>query len=581
MKIIYGIDIGRVSSTKQGLAGDSLDDQEKQIQLSIQRVENIHQCKIVIKKHFDFTESASGDLDLQPLMKAIEYCKNPENNIKFAFIKSIDRATRAGSVVYGFLKGMFAEAGVTLMDCYGIISTQTVNTLGHLGVQYKWSVYSPSWVTELLEAERAKGEVRDILTRMLGAEIRYVRLGYTVRLAPMGYTNKKIETEHGIRNIPVPHPVESPWFTRMFELRIQGNVSDEEIVQQVNAMGFKTRKLRIHDKLDKTKIIGYKGERLLTIKDLQRFIKNPIYAGINKEKWTNGEPIKGRFNGLVTIDMFNKANKGKITIVEDGNTLKIYKGKVDSWRLKKDKDNPLYPYKEQVRCPFCRRPLLGSAPRNGSGKPSPTYHCGGIRRGHKYFGVPVKKLHETIENFVRNVQFTEEYYLKFKQVVLEEWQKREDHAESDTIAYNQRVAQIGKEIQNLKEKIKILSSPTAIKLIEDDIDKLANEKLQAIVNRDKKEEEEVDIHVVMGYIKYFMERFEDLLLGSDNPLQNAALFGLIFDEPPTYQELLDGTVKLAPLFKLNEAYKQGKSMTVGPRGVEPLTFAMNVRCSPQ
>ena len=33
-------------------------------------------------------------------------------------------------------------------------------------------------MNELLTAERAKDEVRDIETRMIGAAIRYVRLGY-------------------------------------------------------------------------------------------------------------------------------------------------------------------------------------------------------------------------------------------------------------------------------------------------------------------------------------------------------------------------------------------------------------------
>lgn len=34
--------------------------------------------------------------------------------------------------------------------------------------------------SEILEAERAKDEIRDILSRMIGAEIRYVRMGYRV-----------------------------------------------------------------------------------------------------------------------------------------------------------------------------------------------------------------------------------------------------------------------------------------------------------------------------------------------------------------------------------------------------------------
>jgi len=62
---------------------------------------------------------------------------------------------------------------VQLVDIYGIIGTQQVNTLEHLGVSFKWSVYSPTKKSEMLEAERAKDEMRDIMSRMIGAEIRY------------------------------------------------------------------------------------------------------------------------------------------------------------------------------------------------------------------------------------------------------------------------------------------------------------------------------------------------------------------------------------------------------------------------
>ena len=55
---------------------------------------------------------------------------------------------------------------------------------------------------------------------------------------------------------------------------------------------------------------------------------------------------------------------------------------------------------------------------------------------------------------------------------------------------------------------------------------------------------------------------EDLLMGSPNPQQNAAIFGLLFEEIPTYEELNFGTPKLACLFKLNEEYNASKSLSV-------------------
>ena len=164
MKTEYAIGILRVSSTKQGLMGDSHEDQRQQLLRRAEQLGSIINRKITIEKFFEFTESASGELDRQPILKALDYCKNPHNKVSYAFIKSIDRGTRGGATMYGLLKSQFAKYGVQFIDVYGVIGTQTVNTLDYLGLKYGWSEFSPSFITELLEAERAKGEVRDILT---------------------------------------------------------------------------------------------------------------------------------------------------------------------------------------------------------------------------------------------------------------------------------------------------------------------------------------------------------------------------------------------------------------------------------
>src|SRR5260221_1667838 len=175
----------RISSVKQGLQGDSPEAQKEQIE-RFAETHNIH-----IKKFFIFMESASKEH--QPVQEAIDYCKNPKNDIQLFIIKSIDRFTRGGSYLYDHLKMQLVTCNVKLIDIYGIIGSQEINTLEHLGIEYNWSVYSPTKKSEILEAERAKDEMRDIMTRMIGAAIRYVRLGYRVRPAPYGYVNEKIE----------------------------------------------------------------------------------------------------------------------------------------------------------------------------------------------------------------------------------------------------------------------------------------------------------------------------------------------------------------------------------------------------
>jgi DNA invertase Pin-like site-specific DNA recombinase len=144
----------RVSSVKQGTDGDSPEAQREQIE----RFAKTH--NINIKKIFVFLES--GSKEKQPVQEAIDYCKNPKNNIQLFIIKSIDRFTRGGSYFYDGLKMQLDQKGVKLIDIYGVIGTHDVNTLEHLGVSYNWSVYSPTKKAEMLEAERAKDEMREI-----------------------------------------------------------------------------------------------------------------------------------------------------------------------------------------------------------------------------------------------------------------------------------------------------------------------------------------------------------------------------------------------------------------------------------
>jgi hypothetical protein len=148
----------RVSTAGQGIDGDSPDAQIEQGQ----RFAPLHNIKVV--KTLSYLESASQVI--QPMQNVVDYAIDPKNGIDVVIVKSIDRFTRGGSTVYDQLKMQLEPHNVELVDIYGVISNTKVNTLDHLGMQYSWSVFSPSRKTELLEAERAKDEVRDILSRI-------------------------------------------------------------------------------------------------------------------------------------------------------------------------------------------------------------------------------------------------------------------------------------------------------------------------------------------------------------------------------------------------------------------------------
>lgn len=558
----------RVSSIKQGLQGDSPEAQKEQIE-QFAKAHNIN-----IKKFFVFMESASKEE--QPVQEAIDYCKSSENNIQMLIFKSIDRFTRGGSYLYGELKTQLVKYGVKMVDIYGIISNQRINTLEHLDIEFPWSVYSPTEKTEMLEAERAKDEIRDILSRMIGAEIRYVRMGYRVRPAPYGYMNMKVETLHGKRVILKPQTEEAPFIIKMFELRAKSTMTDEEIVSEINKMGYKSRVHLRRDMRNKTVVIGQTGGVKLNVKRFVEYIRKPIYAGINDEKWTNGNPVKTRFKGLISVELFNKANRGKVVLTEENGGITIYKNQPEEWRLKKCVKNPDYPFKRYVLCPICKYPLYGSASRGRNGKRYPAYHCN--KRKH-YFRVPVETFEETIRNFVRNVRVTKEGVEIMKKKVMTKWEETLKKGQGEVQSTESKLKEL--------ESQKILIGNQLIKLTSDEAIRLVEENLNTVVKQIKdlekfkaeKEDNNVNMEIILAVVEEFLENLEFLLLGSPNPLKRAAYFGVIFEETPTYQDLVSGNVKLAPYFELIEGSNFSNPATVSRTGVEPVTYSLRGNCS--
>lgn len=564
LRAINAVAAIRVSTTKQGTDGDSPEAQKEQI-------ERFAENKgLTIKKFFVFLESASKEQ--QPMQEAIDYCKDPKNGVQLFIIKSIDRFTRGGSLSYDLLKTQLESCQVRLVDIYGVISSEQVNTLEHLGLEYKWSVYSPSKKSEILEAERSKDELRDIMSRMIGAEIRYTRMGYWMRQPPYGFISEKIETKNGKRTILKPQAEESKYVIKMYELRAEELLSDQEIVDKLNSEGYRSRTQYLRSKTDRTKIVGKRGGQPLTIKGMQKLMRNPIYAGINVEKWTNGEPVKCAFDGLVSIDLFNKANKGKkfITMDDQGEYV-IQTKKPPNHLTNKGMRNPDFPYRKFVLCPKCNNPLLGSASRGKSGKKYPAYHCS--NHGH-YFRVPKAEMEARILDFISCLQVNREQIERVMSVIESEYNRRQEVIQGEIDTLEGRLQALQVEAEATVDKIKLLTNQTAIKYMEEELMNIEQQinALEAQKNK-KQDEKPVEIKPIMQRVRYFLEHLDELLVKQIDPVRKAQFFGAIFDKPPTYEEINSGTLKtplftgVNPVFKL--AYAQ-KSLMVTSRGIEPL-----------
>ena len=471
------------------------------------------------------------------------------------------------------LKMQLEPLNVDLEDIYGVINNTKVNTLEHLGQQYRWSVYSPSRKTELLEAERAKDEVRDILSRMIGSEIRYTQIGYWMRKAPYGMMSDKVDTVNGKRNVLKKHPKESPIILKMFELRAQGTMTDDQIAEEMNRMGFRTPIKIMRGKEDRTKIIGRTGDKPMTGKLLRSYIKRTIYVGVNTEKWTGDKPVLCKFKGLISIELFNKANQGKVFIaLNDGdNEHPIVRraGKLEKF-AQKNVYNAEFPYKKVVTCPTCQHSLLGSASRGRLGKYYPAYHC--TNHGH-YFRVPKPEFDAVIETFVNSAAISPEHVDELMKAVLTVWERRQEQVQQNEVHTAQRRMELEAEIKVIVDKMKLISSETAIKYMEEDLVKIEQQIANLDIQKDQQiDKETVNIPLILTYVKYFMEHLKDLLIDHSNPVTKAQYFGVMFDTVPTYQEIKDGTPEIEKIPGVNELFKlinPGTVSLVRERGLEP------------
>ncbi|MCY3804536.1 MAG: recombinase family protein [Candidatus Saccharibacteria bacterium] len=551
-KTINAVGAIRVSSVKQGLKGDSPEAQKEQI-------EQFAQNKgFNIKKFFVFMESASKEQ--QPMQEAIDYCKDPNNQISHFIIKSIDRFTRGGSLPYDLLKNQLETSKVKLIDIYGIIGSNQVNTLEHLGVEYRWSVYSPSKKSEILEAERSKDELRDIMTRMVGAEVRYTRLGYWMRRPPYGYASQKIHTDHGKRTILVPHPDESKFIIEIFRLRSLGQYSDKEIANKINEMGYLGR-IHPSDTLKHTSLNASK---------VWRIVRKPIYTGINNEKWTNNQPVKCVFKGLVSIETFNKANKGRRIIRECNGEIIIKDTKAERYSTRQGTRSQDFPYKQFVMCPKCELPLSGSYSRGKSGKRYPAYHCN--RQGH-YFRVRKEKLEDKVHQLILSLQLSPKHVDKLTHSLESVFKVIEQQYQAKLSSLDTRISSVENEIKAIVNKFKILTNQFAIKHLENDLEEL--EQRLTLLKSKKLElakQKPFNLGDFATKLKHVFEHLDKSFVQQMSEAKKAKLFSLLFNKLPTYDKLEFRTPKdpiftdVNPLFSIKNS---NLLRLVTPGGIEP------------
>ena len=548
----------RVSTPGQADHGESLETQEAVCRTYAER--NCYQVAAV------FREPYTGRKNDRPFLDQMFTRIENGERVDAVIIRLIERFTRGGSPLYTELKQRVQARGVDLIDTAGVIQPRK-NALEHLNFEYEWSVESPSRTSETFAAEAAYEERRNILIRTVQQEICLVQQGYRTRPAPIGFQNKKIEDSEGKKKtILVPDSKEAPWIQEIYRLRAEGLLSDDTICDQVNALGFRTRQRKKRDPLTR-RVVGTTGNKPLTNKMLGRIVRRTENCGVILEKWTHDKPIRAPYPGLVSIESFNRANRGTIEIVEHRD------GSLSVRRDTKPKrhylnHNPTYPYRFVVRCPECGGPFKGSASRGRHGKHYPGYHCS---RGHRYIRIPQPKLDETVQAFVEGLRIKKESLPLLEAAARDVW-KRKHHDSKRNEQLRQKTAVERRQKQELLlEQYTQTDSSVLKRLLEEKIEELDSE-ISPIV-----EEKEPNLEDYLQRLRSLVEHPARLLLNADNQRIMRQIWRFVFDELPTYETLCGGTPEMTALLELYREPKLGKNQLVARLSSKWNLFVKQVR----
>ncbi|QQR55648.1 recombinase family protein [Candidatus Peregrinibacteria bacterium] len=440
---------------------------------------------------------------------------------------------------------------------------QEKNTLDHLGFSYPWSNYSPTGTAETMKAEMAKGEVTNILTRLIGEEIALEKKGYQVRESNFGYQNEKITLRDGKKyTIQVPHPIEAKWVRKMFELRAEGALTDKEICERVNAMGFQTRE-RFKRSRQNREVVGSAGKRLLEPKMLEKYIKKQIYCGVRTSKWTHQKPLKCPYEGLVSIETFNAANRGKVFLRELPNgSMEV---QYDVKRKIRSKHNPLYPFRFVVRCPFCKKNFKGSASTGKSGETFPAYHCD---RAHKNYRVTIDEFHRQVGYYLGEIKFKPQFIQLFEAIVKDTWIRKQKDLVEDSIDVEKHLTNLKERKKAALDKILKLTSPIVLKELEKEVEDLEKQITQASNTRNDLDLKEEELQMYLKFAKRFMEHPGEMLVSTESHEKLMQTWSAVFKELPSYEEILNRTPKLALAFELGQRSEINMELVVIPRRIE-------------
>lgn len=386
-------------------------------------------------------ESAKTDANRKRFSAMLSFVKDKKNRIDAVIVYSTSRFSRTGIGSFSIIEEL-KKKGVTVFSASSSYDARTPDGEMMQGI-------------ELVQA-RHDNAVKS--RAVIDAGERALRLGRWRNRVPIGYdmvTTKKEQT--------ITVNSTGVLIRKAFKMKADENLTTEEVMRRMAAMGLSLRKQRWSD-----------------------IFKNVFYAGYFSHSFLNGEIIKGSHEPLVSLDTFCKVND----IDKKAHTR--------GYETKTDKEYA--PLLGSLKCPVCGHNLtasLSTKMRKKYGRDVGYYVCS---RKNCKCNVSTKKANSDFENWLDGVALPEGLTAILECQLRKAFPLLNKSWQDEVSAIKSNLSRKETEIEKIEYNLATASSPKIQNICEKQLEKLEAEKSQIKAELEEKSREilNLDNYITFG-----------------------------------------------------------------------------------
>ena len=189
---------------------------------------------------------------------------------------------------------------------------------------------------------------------------------------------------------------------------------------------------------------------------------------------------------------------------------------------------------------------MGSASTGKLGKKYPAYHCD---RNHTRVSASKVEFEKNVMNRLKTIKINPKYLKSFEAVLIDTYRKAQKDVTKQSSDISQNIADLEKEKEQAVQAFIGAESDLIKKELTKKIESIEERILSARNQRTNIEVTEDELTRFIKFTKILMEHLHEIIQLSENNNQKQALFELVFEDTPTYQEIVNGTPNLSAIFQ--------------------------------